>query len=161
MNENESVSAIEKQKKYAFSRDIFLLGEDEEGTKYWLEAPSWDCGHYWGFGYIETYMRNNSPQSSGGISSHEHAENFYSKWWGNDDSRLKNTTFTEKEGWRIAELFKRFEILKKTAELFKTGGARVSGVDKYMKNEKLATEINKVLLPKVMNEICEILTPKK
>ena len=37
---------------------FYLLGRDEEGINYWLEEPSWDCGWYWGFGYVETYTTN-------------------------------------------------------------------------------------------------------
>lgn len=35
---------LEKQKIRKFNRDMYLLGIDEDGTKYWLQAPSWDCG---------------------------------------------------------------------------------------------------------------------
>lgn len=46
---------MKKEKRHAFGKDIYLLGVDADGTRYWLEAPSWDCGWYWGFGYVEVY----------------------------------------------------------------------------------------------------------
>ena len=52
---------IKKEKDHAFGKDVYLLGKDAEGVKYWLESPSWDCGWYWGFGYVETYQRNWRP----------------------------------------------------------------------------------------------------
>lgn len=46
---------MDKQRSRAFGKKIYLLGEDKCGDRYWLEEPFWDCGWYWGFGYIETY----------------------------------------------------------------------------------------------------------
>ena len=63
---------IEKKKTEAFGKKTFLLGEDEEGVKYWLTAAKWDCGWYWGFGYIETYTNNKNPNNARDISSHSH-----------------------------------------------------------------------------------------
>lgn len=40
---------MKKEKRKAFGKNIYLLGEDTEGTKYWLEEASWDCNWYWGF----------------------------------------------------------------------------------------------------------------
>jgi len=34
---------ISKQKSRAFGKDIYLIGEDKDGIKYWLEQPKWDC----------------------------------------------------------------------------------------------------------------------
>lgn len=64
----------------------FLLGCDSENIMYWLKSPSWDCGWYWGFGYIRSE------------NGHQHANNFYGKWWGEKDSILIETTFTKSEG---------------------------------------------------------------
>ena len=58
---------MKKQTTTAFKKKIYLLGADAEGTKYWLEAPSWDCDWYWGFGYVETYTNNNCKYSIQGI----------------------------------------------------------------------------------------------
>jgi hypothetical protein len=72
---------MEKQKDHAFGKDVYLLGTDENGIRYWLEAASWDCGWYWGFGYIETYKNNQTPSKAQDFDSHEHANNFLSKWF--------------------------------------------------------------------------------
>jgi hypothetical protein len=48
---------LSKRKSHAFGKDIYLIGKDKSGTNYWLESPSWDCDWYWGFGYIETYVK--------------------------------------------------------------------------------------------------------
>ena len=70
-----------KVKSHAFGKDIYLLGQDEQGINYWLEAPKWDCIWYWGFGYIESFTNNKYPHLSKDISSHQHADKFLSKWF--------------------------------------------------------------------------------
>lgn len=155
---------LEKEMDHAFRKDVYLLGEDAEGIKYWLEAPSWDCDWYWGFGYIETFQSNRKPSTARDIDSHSHAGNFHSKWWDNynkEKAILKITTFTDKEGWELAELFSRFEILKDCAAMFGKGGAHISGTDEYMKKEEWAKEINEKLIPETTKRVIEILTPKK
>lgn len=154
---------LEKEEDFAFSKRVYLLGQDEEGISYWLEAPSWDCGWYWGFGYIESYQGNFKPSKAKDIDSHSHAKGFYREWWDTDKekSRLKLTTFSEAEGWKLSELFQRFEILKDTAGLFGRGGAHISGTDDYIKREVWAKEINEMILPKVFEDIINILSPKK
>lgn len=92
---------MKKKISRAFNKNVYLLGKDTHNTYYWLEEPRWDCGWYWGFGYIETYTYNKRPDLSRDISSHQHATNFMSKWfieWNGSKPILKETTFSEKEG---------------------------------------------------------------
>lgn len=70
---------IQKRKSHAFGKDVYLLGRGTDKCHYWLEAPKWDCGWYWGFGYIETYMNDLKPESSRDIISHEHWSGFVGK----------------------------------------------------------------------------------
>ena len=58
---------MEKEVITKFGRKYYLLGKDAEGTKYWLEEPSWDCNWYWGFGYVQTFDRSGND-----IDSHQH-----------------------------------------------------------------------------------------
>lgn len=156
-------NTLVKTKTHAFGKDVFLLGEDKEGTKYWLESPKWECDWYWGFGYIETYTNNNNPAKSRDIQSHQHANDFMSKWfteWNGSKPILEKTTFDEKEGWELSELFEQFYFLQKAAENFGRGKAYCSNtkIDNWAKPE-LAKEINEVIIPKVTARILEILSP--
>jgi hypothetical protein len=63
---------MNKKQSHAFGKDIYLLGKTTDGELIWLEAPSWDCGWYWGFGYVETYTNNRRPDLAKDISSHSH-----------------------------------------------------------------------------------------
>ncbi|MCP4255004.1 MAG: hypothetical protein GY775_16680 [Candidatus Scalindua sp.] len=151
---------MKKRKLHAFSKDVYLLGEDIDGIKYWLEAPSWDCKWYWGFGFIVTYTYNNRPDLAKDINSHQHADNFLSKWTG-EGCLLFKKAFTCTEGWELSELFKQFYFLKEAAEMFGRGKAFVSSTKiEAWKDANKVKEINEILIPRVTSRIIQILTPE-
>lgn len=125
----------------------FLLGIDKDGTRYWLSEPSWDCGWYWGFGYITTR------------DSHQQATNFLREYFKNDGNEILETrTFTEEEGYKLSELFEEFYTLKKSAEMWGRGGCNITK-GFIPKKAGLVQEINEILIPMVTAKIIEILTP--
>ncbi len=138
---------LQKRISHAFGKDIFLLGVDANGENAWLEAPKWDCGWYWGFGYVERYTNNNNPEKAKDISSHTHID---SEFKHNDvinvNKGLKQTTYTIEEGVKLNQLFTEFYVLQTIA-------AKEKGND-------LAKKINDVDIPAKTKEILEILTPK-
>lgn len=152
---------MNKQKTRAFGKDIYLLGKGADGVNYWLESPRWECGWYWGFGYIETYTNNTRPDKAKDVSSHQHASDFSPKWWNDEKAILKELVFNDQEGWELAELFKQFYFLKNAAEIFGRGKCNIANtiVDKWNK-PGLVKEINEVILPLVMNRIIAILSPE-
>jgi hypothetical protein len=153
---------IKKRSDFAFGKEVYLLGSDSDGTTYWLEAPSWDCGWYWGFGYIETYTNNTYPSSSLDIVSHQHATDFYSEWC---RKILKEKTFSDDEKWELCELFMNFYTLKNLAETQKHEGkegnytGKRNGFD-YRKLLRADVDINRDCLPFVMAKIVSILSGK-
>jgi len=156
---------MKKKTSRAFGKEIFLLGEDSDGTYYWLEEPKWECDWYWGFGYIETYTNNKHPEKARDINSHSHANNFMSEYfteWNGSKPILKNKTFSDSEGWELSELFKQFYFLRESAENFGRGKCHVANtlIDTWEKPE-LVKEINEILIPKITKRILEILTPSE
>lgn len=174
---NQTESKLAKQKSFAFRKDIYLLGWDADGINYWLEAPSWDCSWYWGFGYVETYTNNANPSKAKDINSHEHISGFMGqqeeydsakgcfvkgKYIHNliDCKKFARTTFDEKESWELSELFNQFYFLKDAAEHFKHGKCNTANSKVALwKDEAKAKEINEVLIPQVTARILEILSP--
>lgn len=151
---------IKKRKSFAFGKEVYLLGSDSDGVKYWLEAPSWDCGWYWGFGYIETYTNNTNPSRSRRVESHQHATDFYSKWC---NEILKEKTFSDDEKWALCELFKNFYTLRNLAETQKHEGKEGDFTSKrygfdYRKLLREDVNINRDCLPFVMAKIVSILS---
>ncbi len=154
---------LDKKKSHAFGKDVYLLGQDIDGINYWLEAPKWDCGWYWGFGYIETYSNNNVPNRAKDIDSHSHAHKFMSEYfteWNGSKPILSNKTFNDSEGWELSELFEQFYFLRSAAENFGRGKCHTSDTKiNTWKKPELVKEINDKLIPEVTARILEILTP--
>jgi hypothetical protein len=145
---------LKKRISKAFGKNIFLLGEDEQEIKYWLEEPTFDCGWYWGFGYIETYTNNKNPKGAKDINTHEHASKFYPEFF---LGRLVKTTFTEKEGWLLAELFRSFYLFRDLAEFYTYGNCHITE-SIFKPDSAKAKEINKEIIPKITAKIIEILS---
>jgi len=170
---------LKKRKSNAFGKDIYLIGQDEQGINYWLEAPSWDCGWYWGFGYIETYTNNRYPERSRDINSHSHwcglvgVQHHYD--WEkkcnveddyvhhvNETKQLKETVLTDHESWELSDLMKRFEVMKDMAEILKHGtGHLTSSGEHKTKNDEFLKWINEVELPELFQAVIKILDPEQ
>lgn len=155
---------LEKKTTTAFNKKIFLLGQDKEGTNYWLEAPSWDCGWYWGFGYIETYTNNRRPNIAKDISSHSHFDSMFMNGPENARDQFKNffvkTTLTDNEIWELCDYMKTFYTLKTVAELFGRGYSYYTArakVDGLIQLEQV-DQINKVHLPEIFQRIEKLLS---
>jgi hypothetical protein len=173
---------IKKQKSNAFGKDIYLFGVDTEGKKYWLESPEWDCGWYWGFGYIETYTNNSNPSKSRDIQSHQHFSGFvgsqenynfekqcfvkgeyiHNVW---DNGIFAGFTFDEKIGWNISELFKQFYLLKEMSDFCHkkpVAGCNLTTVKDVDHGDmtELYDKINKEMIPKITAKILEYLSPE-
>lgn len=162
----KNYATIKKETSAGFGKKVYLLGKDCNGIKYWLEAPSWDCGWYWRFGYIATYHNNRRPEKAFGIDSHQHAvgDGFLGVHFQIDDNKsiLSETTFTQDEAWLLAELFRQFYLMRSLADW----QSRQSGLNvcdpgsKGVKiNDVLKCNINKEILPELMKNITEILEP--
>jgi len=159
---------MNKQKSHAFDKDIYLLGVDEDGVRYWLEAPRWDCGWYWGFGYIETYTNNLHPDLARDIDSHSHFDGlvWFKKDNGdyvyhiNESPRFVETVVSDAEAWELSDLMKRFYVLKESAEIFNIGTAHFTSNTRHdSTNKNIEKYINEVELPKIFKAIMELLTP--
>ena len=166
---------MKKTMDRAFGKEIYLLGKDSEDINYWLEAPSWDCDWYWGFGYIGAYQDNRKPSTARDIDSHQHADGKFRAI--TDDTKsgyhsqdtniftgdfLTEKTFDEKEGWRLRELMATFYQLKSTAAMFGQGGMHITDNPKkeLLRDAKLADNINQKLIPAITDAILQILTPE-
>ena len=179
ISESKTKYRLQKRKSHAFGKDIFLLGRGIDGKLMWLEAPKWDCGWYWGFGYIETYIDSQNPEKSKDIDCHQHFDGLvgaqeYSdmekgcfrkgEYINNvyDSPQLIETTFTNEDGWKISELFEQFYLLKNMAEFChrELPGCHVttSTVD-HGNMKEWYEHINQVMIPKITAEIMRMLSP--
>lgn len=162
--EKESINSG-KDKKY-------LLGKNQNGERVWLETPSWDCDWYWSFGYL--YTKSSHTHVSGLIGkveyydtekkchrlSSDYIHNIY------NSPKLVETTFTEKEGWKLSELFKELYLLKDMAEYTHKQPAGCHLTTSPVEQDKRVMAewykyINEVMIPKITAEIIRMLTPEE
>ena len=143
----------------------YLLGEDENGIKYWLEEPTFNCGWYWGLGYIETFTNNRQPTRSVDIMSHEHFDSKFMMNYGSIDGYLdffKKSVLDRHDTYRLFELMECAYTLSKMAGICERGSAWVSKNDCYdtLKDQNLYLEIIQKKLPAVISAICNLLGGK-
>ena len=140
---------MEKKTTRAFGKNIFLLGVDEYNQKVWLEEPSFDCGWYWGFGYVERYTNNNDPSKAKDITSHTHIDTEFMFDGVIDVNRgLTQTTYTYEEGIKLNNLFTQFYKLRRIADAA------------HRKDDGLYKETNEIEIPIITKEIINILSKK-
>lgn len=121
--------------------------------------------------YINYPQHKQFPRFAEDIGSHQHANDFYPKWWlpYNDKERLnslscilKEVTFTIEEGWILSELFSLFYKFKSIAEIYHKGNSGFTShsiiTDLDLKNKEKEDEINQKILPQIFQAIYTILT---
>lgn len=156
---------MQKQVTQAFRKKVYLLGLGKNGRHYWLEEPSWDCGWYWGFGYVETYTLDNSPAHSRDVYSHQHFDSLFlsgpKDCYSMFTEFFEETPLTEKEIYQLLELMETFYTLEETAETFVRGGSHITEnqFKNIIKNEHYAKELNTVVIPQIACGVCKLLTP--
>ena len=153
------------KKKVTFDRrgKIYLLGQDVEGTNYWLQEAKFDCEWYWGIGYVETYTNNRNPEKARDISSHQHFNGMFFNGKKNGFDNFKDffvkTPFTDKEIWVILEIMKTLYTMREYSDTIYRGGSH------YTKNPCSSTiikpteylRINKIVIPELLRTLYKIL----
>lgn len=140
----------------------YLLGVDADGVKHYLEKPSFDCGWYWGFGYIHTFTYNNKPELSRDISRHYHFDSFGKSTNMFDGIRKTFVSFVldEKELWTLCELMKTAYILRDYSDTLHRGGAYYTKnpCRELIKNDDEYNRINNTVLPAIFDQVKKLLT---
>ena len=134
----------------------FKMGVAQSDDRYACElsAPSWDCGWYWGIGYL------------GHRDAHFHLDGLIKKHNTNMFDAIKKEfgdTLTIKEDadlWTFCELMQTAYHLKQTAEVLGRGGSHytTNPCSEIIKNMQEAERINSVVLPTIFNAVKTLLT---
>lgn len=156
---------MKKGKRRAFGKNIYLLGKNKEGHKMWLEEASWDCGWYWGFGYIETYTNNETPELSRDIESHQHFDELFLKKeiFNSFKNTFEETPLSDNEIWELLGYMKEFYVMRDYSDLLHSGNhitekAKNIKEEKHKEtNESEYNRINKILMPELFDKIYKIL----
>lgn len=147
-----------------YPKSIFI-GENN-GEKIYLTSPSWDCGWYWGFGYLGN---KNSHYHIDGLKKHK-TYNFEKKCFEYEFTNLfdgfkkhfgNTLVIRDSQLWTLCELLQTFYTLKETAEVLSKGGSHYTSnpaKDKII-NKTEVNRINNEVLPAIFEEIYKILIP--
>ncbi len=132
-----------------YPKNIYIGKVD--GEKIYLSAPSWDCGWYWGFGYLGN---KNCHYHVSGLMKDTNLHEGLKKHFG-DSFIVKE----DSDIWTISELFASFYTLREYADFLHTGGAHLTNnpCQKLIKNNKEYKRINDIVLPQIFEEIYKIL----
>lgn len=136
-----------------------------------LSAPSWDCGWYWGFGYLGNRNCHYHVDGLKKVRTYNHEKKVFEYTFHDLHSGFKahfgNTLrITDSDLWVVAELFETFYALKKTAEVLGRGGAHMTTnpIALTILNEDEAKRINEVVMPALfdaMHDALKAYGPKK
>lgn len=113
-------------------------GTSADGENVWLEKHKWNCGWYWGFGYL------------GNKNCHFHFDSLLYIKDGKGSVKycasdlFESTPITDKQWWVIRDLFTQAYALRKAAEVYQYGGHQTTapGVTDIIKNKERADQIN-------------------
>ena len=143
----------------------YLLGINKEGKHIYLEKESWDCGWYWGAGYLHEFTNDRCPERSTDITMHTHFDLQFLR--DNDKSAYElledyfdAMVITEDEQYKLIDLMLTMYKLRKAAELFHYGCSLQTEKAKIdaLKDKELEDKIDKELLPQVFDRIRKLLT---
>lgn len=150
---------MKKEKIKKIGVDRYFLGiRKEDKKRVYLTAASWDCDWYWGFGYINTFQKNDTYE-------HYHFDSLFLK--NNVFDSFKEyfieTPLSDNEVWQLLGYMKEFYIMKKYAELLQYGNYITSDAISILEeknkeqNEKEVKRINKILIPELLEKIYKLL----
>lgn len=154
---------MKKTESFAFGKKCYLLGADDDGVWYWLEESKFECGWYWGGGYVETYTNNKTPSMSKDIKSHMHFDCMFFNNHKNAFHAFKEffaeTPLTDGDIWKLCELLKSFYVARAYSDMLHIGGAHYTSnpARETIKSDEEYERINKKLIPSIMEEVYRIL----
>jgi len=141
---------MDKKVRKRLGNTYYLLGTNENGDEYYWKKPTWDCDWYWSVDWLDCLDTCHHTFIS------QYGINLFIE--GYQKPFLIDTPFTEKEKWKLVELFRSIHLMQQTAEFFVRGSSGISELKGY-KNENLAKEINENTIPQLIKDIEEIVKP--
>ena len=130
---------------------ILLFKKDN--NRYYLRKPHFDCGWYWGLGYLAT-----------GRGSHLHFDSYF-KGTPFYDFSFDDTPFTQEEKYIITDYMRQLYRLREMADMLHLGNTHITGNAKVLEqfaeqNTAEYKRICNVLIPTVWNALVDVLLDK-
>lgn len=144
-----------------------LIGQNN-GENIYLSPPSWDCGWYWGFGYLGNKNCHYHIDGLTKIETYNYDAkcfitknvNLYDGFIEHFGSSLK---IRKSDLWVFVELFSTFYKLKETAEVLGRGDSNYTNnpCKDLIINKVESDRINNILMPQIFEEIYKVLQRNK
>ena len=122
--------------------DRILLGTTIDNEVIYLSKHEWDCGWYWGFGYL------------GNKNLHYHFDTYLKGDEWKVNNIFKVTRITQDQWWILCDLFKQAYALKDCAAIYQYGGhiSSKTGMTDVLNSDDKAKVLNddlKIILDKI------------
>ena len=141
-------------------KNLYFLGVDKDGDNVYLQDISFDCGWYWGMGYVESFRPRAKSQNS-----HMHFDSLFltKDLHKSFKNYFDETVLNDREMWQLLEYMKSLYQLRKFAEMIHLHGSHITQNDFLKENfVSIDTEyrdrINTVLIPGLWSKVVELLT---
>lgn len=124
------------------------LGVNHQGEAVFLLRPSWDCGWYWSFGYVNTEDTHTHLDRLGDSNMVDNLKDY-----------LAQMTLDDKDLWIFCELAVTIYTLKSMAELLHLGGSHYTHNPCYdiLIQPDWLHHINHVLIPTLIDELYKVI----
>ena len=147
---------MKKEVKQIKGKNYYLLGINKEGQKVWLEQSSFDCGWYWGIGYVEVFNRSYSD-----IQEHTHFDSLFLKnnIYDSFKGYFNDITLEDKEIWQLLELMKTLYTYRNFSDMIHTKGSHITtnNCKDIISNDELYKDINERIIPTLLEEVYNLL----
>ena len=136
----------------------YYLGVTKDGEKVYMPKPSWDCGWYWGFGYLEGYNVKGRPS----LKSHTHWDctvaNSGLDAFDAMKKKFRSLSISDEDLWKLCDLMDSFYTLKSAAEVMMKGGSNYTSKAylRAVEDKDEVKKINEQMLPAVFEAIDDI-----
>lgn len=148
--------------KREYPEFVTLGKSDKFGGKVQIRCPSWDCGWYWGFGYLERWNARAKD-----IDFHSHFDdevfNVPGKHGHQVIKEMFGDTFVikdDKNVWKFLDIMKTIYALKETAEVLDRGGGNYASEPEcrdVVMNHDEVRRINCEVIPVLIDKMYELL----
>ena len=136
-----------------WTEKLYLGTRKKDRKRIYISAPLWSFNRYWSFGYVGNKIEQYQLSSC----AKEHHKNWHDAL--RTDYQL-NVKLEGRNLWKFCELAKTAYTLKEAAQIYEVGSLYYSRNDiiNVIINPTEVERINKVVLPKIFDEIYEMFT---
>lgn len=152
-------TALEASNTFKNTLKRFYMGRTNR-RRIWLSVPSFDCGWYWGFGYLgnnNCHFHLNRLDSMDQTLARKHMHDQLIGLFG------ESLTIKGKQLWQFCEIALTIYALEKAAEVFGRGGSHTTtnpDADS-LKAPDIVKHINDVLIPMQIRTLWALLDSVK